>query len=331
MKINVNRKVVLLVVLAVLVCVYCLQLAFTGKNRVRVVSVKDEPDSFVIQTGAGSEVKLFKDGDSWFVGEKKYPANSYSAGEMCEAVKSVKILGTAMRSLNVESMSGEAERYGLDEDNRITVKAYKDGKEIQTVIVGKDSSNGRQSYIQFKNDNTVYLAGDAFHSTFGMSVNDLRSKDVYSLDSSEIYSVNISYKADGVLKSFSFAKSADETAEEGFVSKENWICTPASMTSYSSEMPSELDSEKVTNWVRSLSTLNVSEWLDDDFSISKADSDFSMLIATKDKTVDLRGYVKDDETYLYCSEVPYCFKVASYIGARFTKTPSDFSKNTDAE
>ena len=69
MKINVNRKIVLLVVLAVLVCVYCLQVAFTGKNRVMVVSVKDEPDSFVIQTGAGSEVKLFKDGDSWFVGD----------------------------------------------------------------------------------------------------------------------------------------------------------------------------------------------------------------------------------------------------------------------
>ena len=326
MKNNGNRKIVLLGVLAVLVCIYVIQLVFTGRNKIKIVSVKDEPDSFVIQTGTGEEVKLFKDGDGWFVGDKKYPANASTAQEMCETVQSVKLLGTVSRSA-----AGEEERYGLDDGSRTVVTAFKDGKVIQSIIVGKDTSTGRQSFVQVSKDNSVYLAENALHSMFAVDVDALRSKEVYSLDSSEIYSVNISYKEDGVLKSFSFVKSADESSEEGFVSKENWICTPASMMSYSSEIPSEVDSEKVTNWVRSLSTLNVSEWLDDDFSISEADSDFSMLISAKDKTVDLRGYVKDDETYLYCSEVPYCFKVASYIGARFTKTPSDFSKDIDVD
>ncbi|MCR5764028.1 MAG: DUF4340 domain-containing protein [Treponema sp.] len=319
MKFGEKRKIVLLAVLAVLVCIYIVQLALTGKNKVKIVSIKEEPDSFVIKKGTGEEIRLYMDGDNWFVGDSKYPADESSVREMCSAVQSVKLLGVVSGSL-----SGEEERYGFDSSSKTVVEAFKGDKKIQTVIVGKNTSTDRQCYIQLERDDSVYLAAKALHSIFAVDVNALRSKDVYSVDSSEITSVTVSRQDKGHVNSVSFVKSVDSAAEEGLVAKESWNCIPAETADY--ENPSQLDSDKVSSWVRSLSSLEASEWMADDFSIPKEEASFDIVINLKDKSIELRGYEKDEETYLSCSEVPYCFKVTSYVGARFSKKPSDFSK-----
>ena len=318
MKTNGKRKIVLLGVLAVLVSIYCIQVVVAGKNEVRVVSVKDEPDSIVIHSGNGTEVRLDKDGDAWVVGGEKYPASASAVQELCENIQSIKLLGTAARSAG-----DEEERYGLDAGNRIAVTAYKDGKEIQSLLIGKDTSTNRQCFVQLKTGSSVYLADGGLHSAFAVTVDDLRSKEVYSFDGSEISAVTLAKCNQGDWKSFTLKRSEAEETEEGLVTKKNWLLD--------GENTGTLDDDKVSSWVRMLSVLNASEWLDDGFSIAEENSDFSMTIFAKDKTVKLRGYEKDDETYLWCSEVPYCFKVASYVGARFTKTLSDFSKDVEVD
>lgn len=336
------RKIILLSCIAVLLCVYIVQLALSRKTGIKSLPLEAEIDSIAIQTAA-TEVRLsLKDG-TWFVsrgeGQTEYEAAQGIVDNLVADVKDMKLLATAARSAGSDSA-----RYGLDDAGKIVVTACSASNPVRTLHVGKATSTGSQNYVQLDGDNAVYIVGTALRRDFDKQCDDLRSKSIYSLgDGEKIEKVSCTvYPAEeaagpdgesGKAESFSFVREeapatagSDEGGDSMSVSKAVW-----KLQSGSPADGKETDSDKVASWVSSLTTLSASEWLSDNASVPadyKLASELSFTAGGKDYQMKLyRGKEGEEDSYIMsCSTTPYLFKAASYVAARYTKTLADLCK-----
>lgn len=332
------RKIILLSCIAVLLCIYIIQLVLSRKTGIKSLPIEAEIDSLTIQT-ASSEVRLtLKDG-TWFVnrgeGQTEYEASQGIVDNLLADVKDLKLLATATRSVGSDSA-----RYGLDDAGKIVVTAYSASKAVRTLHVGKATSTGSQNYVQLDDDGAVYIVGTALRRDFDKQCDDIRSKSIYSLgDGEKIEKVSCTtYPADeGAGKepqpeSFSFVRkeaAATETEESGdsvSVSKETWKLESGALAD-----GKETDNDKVSSWISSLAPLSASAWLDDNASIPAGyglASELSFTAGGKDYQMRLyRGKEGEEDSYIMsCTSTPYLFKVASYVATRYTKTLADFVK-----
>lgn len=307
-----KRKMILLCACALLLFVCIVQAITKNKNTVRVFTLKEEPDSILIENGSES-VSLVKNGEDWFVGKDgKYAANKANVDSVLNAVKSVKVLD------KVGSASNEASkiRYDLTDGKKITVRAYVSGKEVRKLTVGKASATGSQGYILIDDSSDVYLASGNLNSTFSKSQADLRSNSIWSIEKNTIGSVSIK-KADGT--EWKVSRSGQSENIEWKIDGHGIVT-------------GEVDGQKAENWFGEFAALSASSWYADD-----ATPDGTYLLTCEveagGKTVALDLFQtkeeKDDQQAEYCAsstESPYTFALASYSAKKFLKNPDELLK-----
>ena len=286
------RKIVLLVLIPVLLCIYILQVVTQNRNTVKYLTLSEEADTVLIKKGDGTEIKVYKDGESWFVGEKKYPVDESTATQLIADISSLKILET------VSSSASDRERYGLDEAAAVTATLYKDGKVLRTVGVGKASPTAQQTYITVDGGKDIYLSSGAITSNFAKSVDDIRSKKVYSLDVVKVTAAKAETPENGEVSVF---RNADDNS---------WLGG---------------DSSKVSSWISNISSLNVQSWADENTSIPSEVAG-SVTLTAEGRAITVRVYATEDESkYLCtCSETPYPFYLSSYSAEKYIKSAADF-------
>ena len=299
-----KRKIILLFCAVFLLAVYILQLATGNKNTVKELTLSEEITSIALSSKESGEISLTSENGSWLIG--KYKANESKVNQILEQIKKVKILDT------VSSSASDLARYGLDEENIITVKAFAGEKELRTLEIGKASVTGGQTYIRLDSSKAVLLASGSLGALFSSTREQLRDNDIYSRTSSDIKSI-ATFDANGE-KMFELERG--EAGEDG-----------ASEWQLLGESEKKLDSAKVASWVSSLSNLMASEWSDE--------SDKSPLllkrrveIKTENKNISVLVSEKGDDSKYTAesSETPYRFKISSYAGDSFTKELADLLK-----
>lgn len=312
-----TRKFVLLVLIAVLLGVYIFQLVLTGKNKVKTISIAETPDSILIVKGntpasPANSFRVFSENSSWYAGEKKYAVEKNTAEKMAESFKNIKLLGV------ISSNPGNTvEKYGLGDNDKYTVTVFKDGKALRTVVVGKDTTAGGQCYIQIDGKDTVYLAEGSFHSIYGVTIDSIRSKDVFMLSSAEI----ISFAVNGPNGSYILRKnlSASNVTEDNSVAQ-----TPVwEVAECSTDSEAKCDTEKVTKWIDTVNTLKANSWAADNESLRNENLYGSVKIGTTTKEIGLSFYSIPDDTegkFLCKSTVsPYPFYLTKYYAEKFCK------------
>ena len=287
------RKIILLALIPVLLCIYILQVVTENRNTVKYLTLSEEADTVLIKKGDGTEIKVFKDGDAWFVGDKKYPADNSTAESLVADISSLKILET------VSSSASDRERYGLDEAAAVTAELYKDGKLLRTVEVGKTSPTAQQTYITVDGSKDILLSSGAITSDFAQSVDDIRSKEVYSVDVVKVTAATAETPENGAVSVF--RNTEDNT----------WLGG---------------DSSKVSSWISNISTLSVQSWADENTAIPQTDAAGTVTLTADGRTITVRVYATDDESkYLCtCSETPYPFYLSQYSAGKYIKTAADF-------
>lgn len=321
-----TRKVILLGAIAILLVTYILQLSLTGRNKVKTVSFADTPDSLLIVKGSeaanpSNSWRLQYENSAWYAGEKKYSADSAAAQNMAETLKNIKLLGV------IASAPGNAaEKYGLGDSEKYTVTAFKDGKVLRTIVVGKDTASGGQSYIQVDGKSSVYLAEGSFHSLYGVNVDAVRSKDVYSLNAAEIMRVNV-ITQEG---SFTAVKNMPQTniADGDNAVAQEPVWEIAERT-YGEDV--EVDSSKIESWVNTISNLKAASWAADNESFTGKELIASVVIGAGAKEVSVQVYSipEDSEGRYLCksSTSQYPFYLTKYNTDRFNKTIGDLMMN----
>ncbi|MCR5289987.1 MAG: DUF4340 domain-containing protein [Treponema sp.] len=283
-----KRKSVLLCAIGILLCIYIVQLIQANKSTIKNMTLKAEPDTFTITTADSTVIVTKKDGN-WFVGDKQYLANTTSAQSIANNITDITVLDVVSSSDNEATL----ERYGLT-NNALTVTAAKDGKTVRTITIGKASSTTSQTYIKVDDSKNIYLVSGSYNNIYNKTVNELRSRDLYSVEADTITAVSVA-SANGT--AWSIAKNQD-----------TWSVTSGSTGA-------DPDNEKLSTFVSSVRTMNVQSWADESETLPTVPSS-TITVTTNEKTITVTVYpVEQGEETKYLatsSESPYLFYLSKY-------------------
>lgn len=298
------RKIVLLSLIAILLCVYIVQIASVNRGSVKQVTLSDEPDKIILESAVNGKVVLSKKDGVWYLGEnQQYETLESEVNILINAMSSYSILQTV-------SKGGDEILYGLDDESKISVTAYLGDTVLCAFDVGKDASSVRQSYIRRADSSDILLVSDSFNSVFNITPDDVRVRTVYSCDSNTIKQAFLITKDVGVIQMV----CNEEGEWGGFIN---------------GEYQENMTSDGIESWIASISILNSAGWLPDDYQPS-ADAVGVIMFQMEDGTsiTDSIYPVEGEEgRYIGQSSVcPYAFYMSEYTVGKFLRSADDFSE-----
>ncbi|MEA1969389.1 MAG: DUF4340 domain-containing protein, partial [Thermodesulfobacteriota bacterium] len=221
------------------------------------IDIKQKEKSFLLK----------KDDNLWFLGDKKYPADSNKVDKMVDIVKELSVTALV-------SEQGSLKRYELDPENRIKVKVLSGSETIREFEIGKTAPTYNHTFIRIKGDKKVYHAKKSFRSDFDLTVGDLRDKKVFSFELESINEITIEkgelkkefYLAENKL----FDQDSDETVENeigNLVDKDSdngKFDNEKKEKIWKSKEGSEFDKKAFDSLVSMVSDFNCSQYSDSD-------------------------------------------------------------------
>ncbi len=314
------RKIALLSAIAVLIVLLVAQILTPPRGSVREMKLSEAPDTIVITHGADSVTLALKDG-SWVVGDAQYPADASTAQRIAASIEAIKVLDTVAKTGDDAVLA----RYGLDAANAITIKALKGGKELRTILVGKDAPTASQTYVTLQGGRDIYLASGTLRATFGVNVDELRSKVVYSVKYDDISKITVNSPAG----SWTLEKTGSPAAW-ALASDENQRSAEAvSRTATAKSSAISIDPDKAAAWIKSLAELTADSWLADGASLPNV-APTTVTLGLGDHEVSVSIYPSGsghDMKYLCTSSAtPYKFVMGSYEAGVFLKPLADLKK-----
>jgi len=137
-----------------------------------------------ISTKEGS-ILLGKKDNSWYILPQEYRVSDYQINSLLEAIE-----GLTLTALVSGSKSYKL--YDLDDENKISVKAWAGDTLRREFEVGKITKAYQQTFVKLGGDHRVYHARGNLKNKFYQRVDTLRDKTVLSFDKAEIQELTIS-------------------------------------------------------------------------------------------------------------------------------------------
>ena len=305
-----TRKIVLIAADIILLIVGIVQIIINTRSTVKNFSFSETPDQIVIEKSDGNLTLVNEDG-KWVINSEKYEAVESNVDSMIDYAKSINALDRVASLSNAASVS----KYEFDEANAIKVTVSAGDKVLRTFTLGKDATTGIQCYATVNGSNDIYLVDGDYRNIYDKTVDQLRSKTVYTVDSVDISSVSVTPIGQ---ETWAVSRTGDT---ENLV----WNISGANIT---------LDSQKAADWLNSFNTLTTTQWhgTSDDLG---GEPYAAVQIATTKGAVTIETYIVpadpevEGSTNLYygkCNKSPYWFEIASYNFSKFQKTPEDLQK-----
>ena len=177
------------IILAVLILALSLYLFLRKTDRVRyelpkLPGVAKADISKIEIAKKGAAIVLNRRNGNWNIGPQGYPADTAKVTNMLGIIETLSL--TAM-----VSESKDYTRYQLDDEHKITVRAYIGERLTREFDVGKAAPSYRHTFVRLKGNELVYHARENFRNAFDLGVDDLRDKQVLAFDKSEIQEIGI--------------------------------------------------------------------------------------------------------------------------------------------
>jgi hypothetical protein len=132
----------------------------------------------------GETVILNRRNGNWNIGPQRYPADNAKIKGMLGIIENLTL--TAM-----VSESKDYSRYDLDNEQKVTVRAYIGETLTREFEIGKVAPSYRHTFVRLKENELVYHARENFRHTFDVNVDDIRDKQVLSFDKTEIQEIHL--------------------------------------------------------------------------------------------------------------------------------------------
>lgn len=303
-----TRKIVLIVADVVLLAVCLVQFILSARDTTKYFTFKDEPDSLEIVTPQET-ISLYKEGEDWFIGEKKYPASMSMVDSYISAIKNIRALDKVGSIAN----GNNVERYELTDSKKTIVTAKLSDKVLRTIEIGKTAVSSSQCYMTVDGGKDIYLVSGGVNDTFDTSVAAARTTIVLNLNSDEITGVAITDAED---KTWSLSRMGDG---DDVV----WNVSGGEI---------ELDEGKANVWLTSFASLSTRDWYAED-AVLEGTRAVSARITYNLKDIKLEFFAlpknneKDLQQYYgTCSETPYRFKVDEKTVKQYLKPLEELAK-----
>lgn len=303
-----TRKLVLIVADVVLLAVCLVQFILSARDTTKYFTFKDEPDSLEILTPQET-ISLYKEGEDWFIGEKKYPASMSMVDSYISAIKNIRALDKVGSIAN----GNNVERYELTDSKKTIVTAKLGDKVLRTIEIGKTAVSSSQCYMTVDGGKDIYLVSGGVNDTFDTSVAAARTTIVLNLNSDEITGVAITDAED---KTWSLSRmgNGDDVV---------WNVSGGEI---------ELDEGKADVWLTSFASLSTRDWYAED-AVLEGTRAVSARITYNLKDIKLEFFAlpknneKDLQQYYgTCSETPYRFKVDEKTVKQYLKPLEELAK-----
>ena len=303
-----TRKLVLIVADVVLLAVCLVQFILSARDTTKYFTFKDEPDSLEIVTPQET-ISLYKEGEDWFIGEKKYPASMSMVDSYISAIKNIRALDKVGSIAN----GNNVERYELTDSKKTIVTAKLGDKVLRTIEIGKTAVSSSQCYMTVDGGKDIYLVSGGVNDTFDTSVAAARTTIVLNLNSDEITGGAITDAED---KTWSLSRMGDG---DDVV----WNVSGGEI---------ELDEGKANVWLTSFASLSTRDWYAED-AVLEGTRAVSARITYNLKDIKLEFFAlpknneKDLQQYYgTCSETPYRFKVDEKTVKQYLKPLEELAK-----
>lgn len=303
-----TRKLVLIVADVILLAVCLVQFILSARDTTKYFTFKDEPDSLEIVTPQET-ISLYKEGEDWFIGEKKYPASMSMVDSYISAIKNIR----ALDKVGSIASGNNVERYELTDSKKTIVTAKLGDKVLRTIEIGKTAVSSSQCYMTVDGGKDIYLVSGGVNDTFDTSVAAARTTIVLNLNSDEITGVAIT-DADDKTWSVSRMGNGDDVV---------WNVSGGEI---------ELDEGKANVWLTSFASLSTRDWYAED-AVLEGTRAVSARITYNLKDIKLEFFAlpknneKDLQQYYgTCSETPYRFKVDEKTVKQYLKPLEELAK-----
>lgn len=129
-------------------------------------------------------IVLNKQGGSWHIAPQAYSADTDKVKNMLDVIEKLTLTALVSESKNYD-------RYNLNDNEKIVVKAWKEDTLRREFEVGKAATSYRHTFVKLAGDDRVYHARGNFRDKFDQTVDNLRDKTVLSFDQTEIREIRI--------------------------------------------------------------------------------------------------------------------------------------------
>ena len=181
-----KRKIILITLDLVLLAVLIVQIAVSSVDPRKTFLLSEKPDEVHIYN-SGKQIDLYSsdNGETWVIGEHKYPANSVFVQDLIEKFSKLNAIN------KVGSVKNEAsiDRFGLNEFACISVSAKKGGNVIRSLQIGKSPAGVQQVYATVDGEKDIYLIEGNLRNSFDYEEDYLRDKRIYEIPAESIKSV----------------------------------------------------------------------------------------------------------------------------------------------
>lgn len=132
----------------------------------------------------GTIITLEKKGDDWVI----------LPGDYCAEAGKISVMLKSMSDLTLTALVSETEsyeRYGLNEEERLGVRAWAGTELKRDFEVGKTAASFQHTFVRMAGDARVFHAVENLKSRFDQTVDTLHDKTVLRVDPSELHSLEI--------------------------------------------------------------------------------------------------------------------------------------------
>jgi hypothetical protein len=127
----------------------------------------------------GKTILIEKKDSGWTINEDKFPADEVQVNAMVENIKNLKLTALISEDKNYN-------RYDLDDENKITVKAFGAAGIVRKIDIGKAASSWRHTFVKVEDDPRVFHAEQNFKDAFNKNEDDLINKKILSIESDSV-------------------------------------------------------------------------------------------------------------------------------------------------
>ena len=305
-----TRKIVLIAADVILLIVGIVQIILNSRSTVKSFTFTESPDKILIEKDDGNLSIVSEDG-KWLINNEKFEAVESNIDSMISYAQNIKALDRVASLSNAASVA----KYEFDDANAIKVTLSAGDKVLRTFTLGKDSSTGIQCYATVNGTNDIYLVDGDYRNIFDKTVDQVRSKTVYSVQSVDISSVSVTRPGE---ETWAVSRTGEA---ENLV----WNISGANIT---------LDAQKAADWLNSFNALTTTKWHGKTDDIG-GEPYIAVQIGTTSGVIIVETYIvpADPEDqgssnlyYAKCNKSPYWFEIPSYNMSKFQKKPEDLQK-----
>jgi len=200
------------IILAIIILALILYIVLRKQDRIyyqlpEVPQISQAEISRIEISKPDGSIVIEKKDDKWIIGLQEYLADQYSVESMLDSIE--KPMLTA-----IVSDSKTYTRYGLDDNEKITVRIFS-GESLRREIELGNLTNSRQhTFIKLDNDHRVYHAKDNLRSLFNKDIDELRDKIVLSFEKSEIKEIGITKEDRSIFLTLTEQVSTEEIGDK---------------------------------------------------------------------------------------------------------------------